>query len=243
MRDQLEVLAALQSIDQDVKGRKTAQRELLAEIEKNEKDIATKSAELELLREEWSRSDAERQTKEQVLQAAAKKVTEKRMRMNQVKNVRELQALQREITQIKESNTIVEEELLETMTELETAAASLKEKEEELRALQEEWNAKKDKLKEEVASIEASLMETSKMREDTAGRLNNDLVGKYEMIFARRGGTAVVSLSSSICAACNMNIPPQLWNEVLRSEKLSLCPSCQRILYYRPPASDNDGQE
>ena len=189
----------------------------------------------------WGRIDAERQRREQVLQDASKKVTDKRMRMNQVKNVKELQALQREIAQIKEANAIVEEELIETMTELENSAANLKQKEEELRGLEEEWNARKDKIHEEVAAIEASLTETSKMREDTAGRLNGDLVGKYEMIFARRGGTAVVSVSSSICAACNMNIPPQLWNDVLRSEKLNLCPSCQRILYYQPPASESDG--
>ncbi|NIO11650.1 MAG: hypothetical protein GTO40_27980 [Deltaproteobacteria bacterium] len=35
-----------------------------------------------------------------------------------------------------------------------------------------------------------------------------------------------------------MNIPPQLWNEIIRSEKINLCPSCHRILYYNPPVSD-----
>jgi uncharacterized protein len=32
-----------------------------------------------------------------------------------------------------------------------------------------------------------------------------------------------------------MNIPPQLWNEIIRSEKVNLCPSCQRILHYKVP--------
>jgi hypothetical protein len=60
------------------------------------------------------------------------------------------------------------------------------------------------------------------------------LITRYELIFARRGGTAVVEVTGGICQGCYMNIPPQLWNEIIRSEKVNLCPSCQRILYYKP---------
>jgi hypothetical protein len=31
-----------------------------------------------------------------------------------------------------------------------------------------------------------------------------------------------------------MNIPPQLWNEIIRSDKMIVCPSCQRIFYHKP---------
>ncbi|MGH7828550.1 MAG: C4-type zinc ribbon domain-containing protein [Candidatus Binatia bacterium] len=34
-----------------------------------------------------------------------------------------------------------------------------------------------------------------------------------------------------MCQGCYMNIPPQLWNEILKNERLNLCPSCHRILY------------
>jgi predicted nucleic acid-binding Zn-ribbon protein len=47
---------------------------------------------------------------------------------------------------------------------------------------------------------------------------------------------AVVEVTGGICQGCYMNIPPQLWNEIIRSEKINLCPSCQRILYYKPSA-------
>jgi len=52
----------------------------------------------------------------------------------------------------------------------------------------------------------------------------------------------VVAVSSAICQACYMNIPPQLWNDVLRNERVNLCPSCQRILFYNPPAPEQGGQ-
>jgi uncharacterized protein len=44
-----------------------------------------------------------------------------------------------------------------------------------------------------------------------------------------------VQVTGGICQGCYMNIPPQLWNEIIRSEKVNLCPSCQRILHYKTP--------
>ncbi len=31
-----------------------------------------------------------------------------------------------------------------------------------------------------------------------------------------------------------MNIPPQMGNEIIRSDKIHNCPSCQRIVYVKP---------
>jgi hypothetical protein len=64
------------------------------------------------------------------------------------------------------------------------------------------------------------------------------LISRYELIFSRRGGTAVVEVSSGICQGCYMNIPPQLWNEIIRNEKVQSCPSCGRIVFCRAAAAE-----
>lgn len=166
---------------------------------------------------------------------------EKRMRMNRIKNLKELQALQREIDQIKESNAQLEEELITVLEDLEARAASLKEKEEELKKLEEEWREKLGEIETQVVTIEQAVAEASTLRQAIAARLNGDLIARYELIFSRRGGMAVVAVSDGICQGCYMNIPPQLWNEIIKSERLNLCPSCHRILYHKP-AVPNDKQ-
>ena len=128
------------------------------------------------------------------------------------------------------------------MTDLEGQEEILKQKEEELAGLRDDWNGKRESLEAEIAAIEEKIAQTRDAREATASRLNDDLMGKYEVLFDRRGGTAVVAVSSAICQACYMNIPPQLWNDVLRNERVNLCPSCQRILFYNPPAPGPEGQ-
>lgn len=242
LREQLETLAVLQGIDLEVKGRATARTQRLEEIETREGEIARLAAEVKALKEAWEEKDEVRRAKEQTLHDAARKATGKRMRMGQVKNIRELQALQREIAQIKESNAILEEELIEVLSDLEDQEGVWKRKEEDLQGLRSDWDDRKGALKEEIAEIEGRIAQTRKVRDETASRLDADLMGKYELLFDRRGGTALVTVSSAICQACYMNIPPQLWNEVLRNERVNLCPSCQRILFYNPPAPERDGQ-
>ena len=143
MRDQLEVLAELQGIDREVRRRQTIRTDLLTEKEKWEQDIAQKTAEVASLREQWQGQDSLRRSKEQTAQDATRKATDKRMRMSQVKNVKELQALQREISLIKESNSILEDEILDVMSEVEGQESVLKQQDEELKTLLDEWNQRK----------------------------------------------------------------------------------------------------
>ncbi len=67
--------------------------------------------------------------------------------------------------------------------------------------------------------------------------LKPDLLRRYEMIKGRRNGIAVVSARNSICSGCNMNLPPQLYNELQRSEELICCPNCNRIIYWDEDAN------
>ncbi len=239
MHEQIEVLTLLQNIDRQIREKTIAKEELLAEIQTWEKRIVAQKADSGALRSEWEKKDKLRRDKEKELQDQGRKTAEKRMKMAQIKNIKEMQAIQREIDQIKQGNTQLEEELISVLEELEAEGNTLKEKEQELKTIEEEWQGKRQEVETQLAELDQAVTEASKTRGETASRLNGDLIGRYEMIFARRGGVAVVMASGGICQGCHMNIPPQLWNEIIRSDKLILCPSCTRILYYIPPVSDD----
>lgn len=241
MREQIEILASLQNVDREIREKSGVKVVLLAEIQKKEEEIQAKRADIALLRAEWSEKDKQRQEKEQLLQEESNKTTEKRMRMNRIKNIKELQALQREIDQIKLGNSQLEEELIKLLEEAEAYASALRAKEEELKQLEAAWREKQGEIEAQVAGIERAVAEASALRQAIATQLNRELIERYELIFSRRGGMAVVTVSDGICQGCYMNIPPQLWNEIIKSEKLILCPSCHRILYSKPTVP-NDKQ-
>jgi predicted nucleic acid-binding Zn-ribbon protein len=234
LREQIELLTSLQNVDREIRGSTHAKEALLAEIRQKVEALEAKKTEVEQVRGEWMEKDKLRQEKERTLQEGAGKAMEKRMRMSRIKNLKELQSLQREIDLIKQGNTQLEEELIVVMEELESREGSLREKEEELKKVEEEWAQKRGEIEAKLGAIEDGVAEASKARKALADQLNGELIQRYELIFSRRAGMAVVAVSDGICQGCYMNIPPQLSNEIRRNEKLNLCPSCHRILYYKP---------
>ena len=139
MREQIEILVSLQNVDREIREKSGAKGELLAEIQKWQAEVEAKRVEMETLKAEWGERDKVRQDKEKVLQDDGRKAMDKRMKMNRIKNIKELQALQREIDQIKLGNAQLEEDVFVVLEDLETRMASLKEKEGELENLEQEW--------------------------------------------------------------------------------------------------------
>jgi predicted nucleic acid-binding Zn-ribbon protein len=227
-------LTTLQEVDRDIRERNQTKDGLLTEIGKREADIRTRKLEIEQLRAAWAEKDQMRSQKEKTLQEEGRKIMEKRMRMSRIKNIKELQALQREIDQIKQANAQMEEDLVRIMEEVEAEGASLKEKVEELAEAETSWEEKHREIQSRADELAVSIAAAAALRGEIAARLDPTLLSRYELIFSRRGGTAVVAVSDGICQGCFMNIPPQLLNETIKSESLTMCPSCHRILFHKP---------
>jgi len=234
LRAQIEILASLQTVDREIKQHHGKKQDLLGELQAKEQEIQIKKREIVKLSSALAETEKLRQEKDRVFQDEGKKATDRRMRMNRIKNSKELMALQREIDLIKQGNSEREEELIKLMEETDRANSEIKGKEEELAKLQAEWDREQEELRSQITGIDQAVSEAATRRQTIAAQIAGDLISRYELIFSRRGGTAVVEVTGGICQGCYMNVPPQLWNEIIRSEKVHLCPSCQRILHYKP---------
>ena len=95
MHAQIEILANLQTVDREIKEQSGLKQGLLGELTTKEKDIQAKQREIDQLTANLAEKDKVRQEKDQFLQGESKKAVDKRMRMNKIKNIKELQALQR----------------------------------------------------------------------------------------------------------------------------------------------------
>jgi len=82
------------------------------------------------------------------------------------------------------------------------------------------------KISEITKAYEIKKQEKKKM----VSLINPEIHTLYERI-RRRNGVVIVQARNELCTGCNMNIPPQLFNEVLTSKRMIQCPNCQRILY------------
>jgi len=150
-----------------------------------------------------------------------------------IKNNKEYQAVLTEIEDRKADIAALEDEMLDLLFAVEAAeqdlAAARKAAEtsrqqiaEERRELEKQQTAAEEKL----AALETDGMAFSE-------QLSGPLLDQYlEVRRSVPGGQAVAAVRNFICQGCNMNIPPQMYNELHTTNVLRFCPFCSRIIYY-----------
>ena len=134
----------------------------------------------------------------------------------------------------KEANQQTEEELLRVMESLETLTATATEAEQCLSDLEAALAVKISERRAGMGQLLEDVARERQVRDRMASALDVSLRQKYEQIFERRGGTAVVEVRNGTCQGCYMNLPPQLFNELQRTRDVRMCPNCHRILFWRP---------
>ena len=153
------------------------------------------------------------------------------MRLNLIRNDKELQAVGHEVETLKESNQRLEGEVLVQMEAAEQRAPRIKELTELVAKKRAELIAAEKEIAGQVEEVKTALVRQRIERDAIAAGIDAGLRQRYETIFSRRGGLAVVAVKSGTCQGCRMRIPPQLHNEIQRLDKIHFCPNCQRILY------------
>ena len=163
------------------------------------------------------------------------------MRITRIRNDKELGLATREVELLKEETGTIETELVTVMEQVEAATAKLQGLEGELARLSLQRDAEADELRGTLARLTGEMERERAIRSELLQNVDGDLRRKYEMIFSRRGGLAVVEVREGICQGCRMRVPPQLFNEIQRNENVILCPSCQRMLFWRAEAEEASG--
>jgi uncharacterized protein len=227
-------LAALQDLDRQLREkveRVRASEDELAELESQllqQRELTTQA------RQGRDAADARRRELEAQLEDEETKMKDRRMRLNRVRNEKELQALRREIEVSKEANQHIEEELLGILESLEVLTVTARDAEQHLSELEAASAAKITERRAGMGQLLEDVAREREVRDRLASALDASLRQKYEQIFQRRGGTAVVEVRNGICQGCHMNLPPQLFNELQRTRDVRMCPNCHRILFWRP---------
>lgn len=201
-------------------------------IEKMEHDIKTMLDKVTKEKEILEELEKDRKRKEKELEMEKEKIKKFESKLYEVKTNKEYQALLKEIETAKQTNDKEEEEIIEIMVKVEdlkkdfeTTSKLLKEKEKVV-------DAEKKKLMAEMESVDKIILDLKQQRDNLLSVVDKTLRETYSMLITRRGGSAVVNVKNGVCLGCFMNIPPQLFIEVTKNNRLILCPSCNRIFYF-----------
>jgi predicted nucleic acid-binding Zn-ribbon protein len=76
------------------------------------------------------------------------------------------------------------------------------------------------------------MVEADKVKADlAAGKIDEDVLGRFERLFNSKGDAAVVALEHEVCTGCHMKVTTQTAHRVKAGKEIVSCENCGRILY------------
>jgi predicted nucleic acid-binding Zn-ribbon protein len=150
-----------------------------------------------------------------------------------VKTNKEYQSLLKEIEDVKIRNSKVEDEMIECLDSMDDAEKAMASDKNEYLRLAAQIKSEKEDILQAAEQSKQKLAELENDRKGVSDKIDSGLFKKYDLLKeSNKGGLAVVPVKDALCHGCNVNLPPQLYNELYRGDTLKFCPNCQRIIYW-----------
>ena len=173
-------------------------------------------------------------TYESDIQLNLGKISKSQEKLRAVKTNKEYQSSLKEIEDIKAINSKIEDEMLEFLEQIESGEQALNTRRQQYATIVEETNQQKASINQAAAQGKKKLLELASDRDVVAAELDVNLIDIFKRQMMEQGdGVAIVEVKDAVCQGCNMNIPPQMYNELQRGSSLKYCPSCERIIYWQ----------
>jgi uncharacterized protein len=203
-------------------------------FEEREAGYLSASQEFETLRQE-------RREKEREIEEERDKVERAKAKLMSIKTNKEYYAMLKEIEGTRRSNAAREEELLALLARYEEAEKRLAERKGELDEVTSRYRERMVDVEARMGTFDEHIGKILTRKRQVASKLDAGLVRRFEMIFERRDGLAIIAARNYSCTGCHMNIAPQLFNLLQREDRIHTCPNCNRILYYQGPEEKEAG--
>lgn len=231
MHEKMSLLKELQEIDQEISSIEETRQQYRDEMAGFEAETTRVQTMLDELNEELSElQHAEAQLQQDLLKERDN-IARVESRLPGIQTQKEYVAVLKEIDMAKKANRDLEELLQAKQREIGDLEQDKEEKDAELAAISEKAGARGEELDQLMSESDEVLEKRKSTREAIASEVPASLLRKYQTLFRRRGGLALVMARNGACLGCNMQLPPQQFNSLLRVTELQTCPHCNRLLY------------
>lgn len=230
MKKKLEMLEQLQEIDTQIDLLKNRQSGLHNELDLIAQDV--KVAREELAEREATAQELElaKSELENSLSLEQENIRRSETNMKEIKTNKEFQAVGREITAARKQTSDLEEQILQKLAQIEELKADIAARTADFSALEKNTELRCKEKEKQIQELQQSIDNDTAKREAIMGELAPALLKRYDSLRAQRRGQAIAIARDGYCLGCNMQLPPQLYNSLFRSDELIVCPHCQRVL-------------
>ena len=234
MKEQIKVLVKIQHLDTESVRIKSTLNDVSKKLENL--DSSLKEIEQTIKDQESVLSELKKQYRdyESEVKINLVKNQNSQEKLRSIKTNKEYQSLLKEMEAVKSKNSSIEDKMIECLDRMDEAEEIISKKKDEYLLFSDRIKSEKENIEREAGINKKKLDEINMDRKNVSGLIDSQLFEKYLVIKEQQqGGLAVVPVKNAVCHGCNVNLPPQLYNELFRYNSLKFCPNCHRIIYLK----------
>jgi predicted nucleic acid-binding Zn-ribbon protein len=228
---ELEQLLVLQDRQQKIKQIQTEVETLPLQKKSLEAQLAASVAGVEALKQKARKVEMDRKKLELDVGTRNESISRLKTQQYQTRKNDEFQAIGHEIERYENEIRKIEDEELELMIEADKLKADLGVEEKKAATVKESVTRQTADLEAKSKTLESRLEELTKERAEIAGKIDEDLLGRFERLFKSKGDAVVVPLEHEVCTGCHMKVTTQTAHRAKAGKEIVSCDNCGRILY------------
>lgn len=231
LKDVLNRLYQLQQKDVKIFELKENLKVLPETIIKKEKQITEVKANFEIKKAEYVRLNSLKKEKEALLAAKEAAILKHTSDLNTIKANDMYKNCLLEIEKSKADKSVVEDEILQLMEDIDKEVVNLKKYEEDSKAKEIELNKEIVDARNIIEKAKENIISMQQERDDFAKSIDKNILAQYERIREGRNGQGLATIEGDSCSGCNMVLRPQLIVQATKCKDLVYCDNCSRILF------------
>ena len=229
--EKLENLWSLQQIDSQLDEIQIMKGELPMEVADLEDEIEGLDTRIKKLRAIVKDAEGEITKLQNTAKEADTNIKRYKKQLDEVKNNREYEALQKEIELAELDIQLSEKRIRESKAQLDIKKDGLTIAEAKMDAKQKDLDAKKQELQGIIEKTEQEENRLRAISDKARNNIEERLLRFYDKTRkAYRNGLAVVCVERNSCGGCFNSVPPQIQLEIGLHKKVIACEHCGRIL-------------
>lgn len=160
------------------------------------------------------------------------KISDLRSKLNQASSNREFDIIRAQIDADTMANSVLEDEILDTLEKVDAAQIGIKQLEETVATAKAEEARGAAETEKTLPGLQSQLAELNAALAAAELNLPPDFVLQYRRLSQAYGAGALAEVEGNICGSCYVSLPPQLAVQV-RAGQVIFCKTCGRLLYAR----------
>ena len=232
MKDLLLKLLELQEIDIQIDHFQKDIDRMPTELQEMAKSMVALRHEIDEALTQNGVLEKELRAKENDIAVEQEKIKKSERRLLSIKNLKEHDALAREIKLGKKVAGEIEETILELINQSEDLKKSAEKKQSELNNLETKIVQKKEETEKLLKKAKDSVEALTQQKDEIVVDIDQEYLKRYQIVKKARGN-ALAEMINGSCTGCYLSVPPQLNIRVLKQQEFLTCPNCMRILYVK----------